>query len=293
VIDAFDLSQAQLRGWLRGGILLVMALAPGLEARVPRAVRSIGGVVGGRHAFASYLAPGQPGNRGGAGMTRSAVVWIALFALVGAMGIVAPARAGIFVEPEIGGRWMSASWSDFGSESSSIRLDGNILGPGITAGGTIGFNVAPMFAVVAHADLGFHGAPDDLTIRYLGQSRSLEFVDSGMSLALLLGGRIYPLGADEKALVQPYAGLGFGLGSIAWSYTAEGEYNMDTDTDGVGALLIALEAGGDMKVSKFLSVGAGGRYIFNQWSKESVEELDTSDLTGNSFSLQTHVGFHF
>jgi opacity protein-like surface antigen len=239
-------------------------------------------------------------------MSRSAVVWIALLAVVAGLGVAAPARAaGLFIEAELGGRWISADWSgvrDF-EPSGMLQPEGDILGPGITLGGTIGYKVTPMFAFVAHGDLGIHGAPDHPSFTIVGEPVTpdpdfRDIVDSGASLALLLGGRLYPMGADEKAPLQPYVGAGVGLESMVWSYTSAWQdafrlVDRDQETDGVAALVLALEAGGDLKVSDRLSVGVGVRYLVNQWTEESVEGLDTSGLKGNTLDLTGHLGFSF
>jgi hypothetical protein len=228
-------------------------------------------------------------------MTRSAAVWITLLVAVVVMGAVAPtcSCAGVFIEPEFGGRWISSNWDDFGFGSGPYSVKGNILGPGITIGGTIGVTIIPMVAIVAHADYGFHGAASDVTVRYHDEVEMIDVVGTGSSLDLLLGGRVYPMAEETKQPLQPYVGVGFGLGAIAWTYSDDVTSGMGSDADGVGAFLIALEAGADMKMSDAISVGAGGRYVFHQWAEKSVEELDTTRLTGNSLNVQLHVGFHF
>ena len=224
-------------------------------------------------------------------MTRSHAIGITLGALAALQLVAEPVSAGILIELEMGYRSVAADWGNL--DWGPITAQGRILGPGFAAGGTLGLKLSPQFALTAHADLGLHSASEDLSLSYLGETVSGKFVDSGASMVLLLGGRAYPFGADERALLQPYVGLGLGFGSIAWEYSGEIAGMMGAETDGVGALLVSMEAGGDIRLGKSVGMGVGGRYILNQWAEESVRGIDTSALKGASFNPQAHLVLHF
>ncbi len=230
--------------------------------------------------------------------------------LVASLAAVAPAHsAGVFIEPELGGRWISADWKSMMSETGiiydpygnpvqySMQGKGNILGPGVTVGGTLGFHLAPMIALVGHIDVGFHGAPEDVkfTLDVPGYGSEIftdQIVESGASLIVLAGARIYPM-ADAPGPLSPYIGASAGIGSIAWTYKGDYKDTFPSETDGIGAFLLCGEAGADFRVSSNIAIGVGGRLIYHSWASKTVEDFEVSDLAPVSFSANGHLGFHF
>jgi len=203
-------------------------------------------------------------------MRRLVLASVCILMGIGAVTVVQDAYAQVFVEPELGARFLTKDAGDW-------------LSTGVCLGGTVGYNVVPALAVIGHVDFGFHGPAEDIE----------DFVDGGGSLALLAGLRVIPLAATADLPFQPYIEGSFGRAGIAWSYTDAGEFVTGDDSDGIGAWTAVIGGGGDIRVSDMISLGAGVRYYIMMWDDETVEGHDYPDFEGSSVQVVGHLGIHF
>ncbi len=190
---------------------------------------------------------------------------LALGPIVALLLLHVPAKAERFLlEPERGIRSLSDD-------------AGDLLGVGVTVGGTFGYFVAPKVALTAHADIGLHDAASE--------HGADEIVSDGETIYFSVGARFYPLSNSDSPL-SLFLGGSVGRETVAWQYTSAAQYYLGApDDDAVGSWAVGAEGGLLLRLSESFWLGAGVRVNALSHDDMSDEDYDASDFTGNSATV--------
>lgn len=210
-------------------------------------------------------------------VNRIAAVTCGLFVLI----LGSPASAQFIFEPEAG---IKALTDDVADEFS----------PGPQVGGAFGYKLSPELALLLHADLGFHSAKSPVAW--------ITVDGTAVTLNILGGVRLSPLGANKKSTVQPFVGGFIGVSSMVWDrdltltfYDPVGGYYYDAtinDSDGLVALTVGAEGGLGFALSESMLLTGKLRFLGHGWAEETTDGSSV-DVNGHELALVGGLSFAF
>jgi hypothetical protein len=161
-----------------------------------------------------------------------------------------------------------------GFTSSTGDVNDQLTGPGFGFGGRLLVPISGRFSIFGGGHLSFFGGQD-----YQGQS----ITDGALSFDLETGGEVFLLG--ETSDVRPFLAVAGGWGRLGWSYSDYATSVLLTDSDSIGFLFAAPEAGIDFGLGENLFLRVGGRYLFTRYSDETREHFVWDFNDGNFLEL--------
>lgn len=182
--------------------------------------------------------------------------------------------ADLFIEPEIGMRAFTGDVAD-------------LLDPGISIGGAVGFIPTPRLRIFARGDLSFHPGSDDTSYS----------VDRGIAIGMAVGGRFVPMGRDASRAIQPHLGAEAGLTLLGWSlkngyayFTPDGTIE---DKDALAAFTLGAEVGVMIRTNSRVALGLAARLRRHFWTNETANGFKTKVLDPSTGRTHAFKGSEF